>query len=86
MLKIDFTPDALKDISSLDKSISHRVVEKLDWLIKNFDSVTPEMLSGEYRGKYKLRVGDWRIVYSIEYEKETITIYTIEHRSKVYKT
>ena len=86
MFKVDFTPIALKDISALDKSITIRVIEKIDWLSANFDSVTKEALTGDFRGKYKLRVGDWRIVYSIEYGKETITIYAIEHRSKVYKT
>ncbi|MBS4027630.1 MAG: hypothetical protein KGZ58_03240 [Ignavibacteriales bacterium] len=66
MFKIDFTPDALKDISSLDKTISLRVVEKLDWLIENFDTISPETLTGEFRGKYKLRVGELCIQSSMK--------------------
>ncbi len=31
------------------------------------------------------RVGDWRIIYEINAEKDTVFIIAIQHRSRVYK-
>ena len=48
----------------------------------NFDSVTPESLSGNYKGTFKLRIGDWRVVFTIG--NDLILIQTVGHRSEIY--
>ncbi len=55
-------------------------LEKLD------KSTRPEMLGGNYRGVYKLRIGNWRVIYGINHIQKMITVYTIGHRSEIYKT
>ena len=57
------TPEGEKDLDHLDKSIRKRVIEKLKWLTQSFDDVTPFPLGGQWRGFFKLRVNDWRIIY-----------------------
>ncbi|MEK6809510.1 MAG: type II toxin-antitoxin system RelE/ParE family toxin [Nanoarchaeota archaeon] len=39
----------------------------------------------DYREFYKLRVGDWRVVYKIDWKEQTIIASYIDHRSKVYR-
>ncbi len=35
-------------------------------------------------GQRRLRVSDYRIIYSVDYEGQVVTINTIGHRSKIY--
>jgi mRNA interferase RelE/StbE len=86
MYKVEFTPQAENSFARLDKNIAQRIANKIDWLSQNFKNITPEPLTAKFKGKYKLRVGDWRIIYSTNQPLMTITIYEIEHRSKIYKT
>jgi len=55
----------------------------LDWYARNFDTIVPEPLSGNFVGTYKFRIGDWRIIYVIE--GETLVIHFVGHRKEVYK-
>ena len=79
------TPEAERDIARLDTPIAARVKSRLAWFIEHADGTTPLPLSADLAGFFKLRAGDWRIVYSVDEEKETMTIHGVEHRSKVYK-
>lgn len=64
---LDFDPDADRDLGKLDKQDRRRIIDKLDWLLENFDQLLPQPLSAELRDFYKLRVGDWRVVYKIDW-------------------
>jgi len=66
---LSFTLEAKNDLERLDKNLRRRVIEKLGWLKDNFDKIIPSALGGEWRGFFKLRVGDWRIIYKIEWNK-----------------
>lgn len=81
-----FTPESENDLRALDKTIQGRVVAKIQWLEKNFPNVIPEPLSNKWKDFYKLRVGDWRIVYQIEYRDKFIIIYRVDRRDRIYKS
>ena len=49
----------------LDKIIAQRILAKLRWISDNFSAITPVRLHGELRDLYKLRIGDWRVVYEV---------------------
>ena len=67
---------------SLDIELQRRVLEKLQWFLDN--NVALEALEGNLKGLFKLRVGDYRIVY--EFESDThIVVRFIGHRSNAYK-
>jgi len=40
-------------------------------------------LSGEFKGVYKLRVGDWRVIYTVE--GDSIVVQGIGHRREIYR-
>jgi len=44
-----------------------------------------EALTGELAGLYKLRVGDYRVIYEVLWEEETIVIHAIGHRREIYR-
>ena len=84
--KVEFTLQAEEDLSRLDKTIAQNIAHKIDWLSQNIENIIPAPLKGKFKGKYKLRIGDWRIVYSFENLTQLITVYAVRHRSEVYKT
>lgn len=83
MYKIEWNPEALDDLLKLDKPIAKRILNKLSWFSQHFTNITPEPLSGEFAGAFKLRVGDWRVIYTLE--SDVIIIQAIGHRKDVYK-
>ena len=62
--KIELRPEALEDLKSIDSIVVDRVLKKLDWLKGNFEIITPKSLKGEFKGLFKLRVGDYRVLYT----------------------
>lgn len=84
MVKIKWTEDAIKDLEKLDKPVAQRVIRKISWLCNNFERVSPEPLGGEFKGTYKLRIGDWRAIYTME--GQVLIIQFIGHRKEIYKT
>lgn len=82
---VHFTPQAEEDLSRIDKTPAKDIANKIEWLSHNIESIIPAPLKGKFKGRYKLRVGDWRVVYSLEHTPQVVTIYAIRHRSEVYK-
>ena len=81
----DFDKKAERDIARLPKVVRIRVLARISWLVENFDSIVPAPLHEELRGQYKLRSGDYRAVYRIDYEKRVLRIDYVDNRSRVYK-
>ena len=82
---LDFTPEAETDLKKLDKKLRRRIIDKLDWLQANFNDIIPSTLGGIWQGYFKVRVGDWRVLYKIDWNKNLINIYLIDRRDKIYK-
>ncbi|NSW78333.1 MAG: type II toxin-antitoxin system RelE/ParE family toxin [Chthonomonadetes bacterium] len=72
-------------MARLDKSVAQRVLKKR-WLAENFEHVPQEGLTGDLRDVYKLRVGDYRVLYTVNREKQEIIVHIVRHRSEVYKS
>ena len=84
MRKLSWTEGAVSDLEALDKHVASRILKKITWLGSNFESIVPEQLTGKMKGTYKLRVGDWRVVYTLE--DKSLVIQAMGHRSEIYKT
>lgn len=82
---LDFVPEAEDDLAKLDKDLIRRINYKLSWLRDNFDKITPLPLGSEWQGFFKLRVGDWRVIYELNRDINLITVRVIDRRDKVYK-
>jgi mRNA interferase RelE/StbE len=76
---------ATRELARLDKPVGRRIVERLNWLAANFDTMTPEPLTGELSGLYKFRVGDYRILYEILHDEQILVIHAIGHRRDIYR-
>jgi len=78
-------PTALDALSKLDKSIVKRIINRIEWFSKNIENSSLIPLKSRLSGFYKLRIGDWRIIYEISKRAKTIFIHKIGHRKDIYK-
>jgi mRNA interferase RelE/StbE len=82
---LEFSQEAAGDIGRFDPATRRRIIGALERLANRFDTTTPTVLHGAYHGFYKLRVGDWRAVYAVQWAQHTIIVHYIDRRDKIYK-
>ena len=82
---VEFRPEALDNLRSLDKAIAQRIFRRLKWLSENLDNVTPEALTADLKGLLKLKIGGHRVIYEIKRGEHLLTIHFVGHRRDVYK-
>ena len=82
MVSVRWSIDALKDLENIDVSVTERIIRKTVWLEQHFGDMLPEGLRRDLKGFFKLRIGDYRAVYSVK--GDVITITKVGHRSEVY--
>ena len=80
-----FHTSVTKDLKGLDKGIRRRILDKFQWLLEHVEEMQHEPLTAQWEGMYRLRVGDYRIVYEVDREAERIIIYAVGHRREIYK-
>jgi mRNA interferase RelE/StbE len=85
MAGVRFTAPAHDQLARLDKPVAQQLLRKLHWLAENFEETVHLPLKGNLKGIYKLRVGDYRLLYTIEEGKDQIVVHFAAHRREVYK-
>jgi mRNA interferase RelE/StbE len=78
------TEDSEADLKRLDKSVARRIIKKLRRLAANTKVYPHVALKGQWSGFYRLRVGDYRVIYALDHEERIITVIVIGHRSNIY--
>lgn len=82
--RAEFTAEAVAGLEALTLAIQERVLRKIKWLCDNFDEINHQSLSADLSGLFKLRIGDYRVIYSFDSEAKYITIHRIGHRRDIY--
>jgi mRNA interferase RelE/StbE len=86
--RIEFDPDALKELQSLDRAVQKRLVGFLRDRLSPLEDPRSlgEPLSGARLGSYwKYRVGDWRLVCDIQDRRIVVRVLRVGHRREVYR-
>lgn len=78
---IVFRPKAIKDLESIDQQIAARIVRKIQEMAKDLRGDIKRLTN--FTPEYRLRVGDWRVLFEVN--GNVITIYRVIHRSKAYE-
>lgn len=76
---------AARDLAHLEKPIGRRIGQRIHWLATNLESICLEALTGDLAGLYKLRVGDYRIIYEVLWDERTLLIHAVGHRREIYR-
>lgn len=83
MYNIKLDANAKKDLDKIDYQIVKRIFRKIKSLENEPRAYGSIKLKGE--NAYRVRLGDYRILYEIEDKQKIVTIYNIAHRKDVYR-
>ena len=83
--KVRMLDSAAHELARLDRQIGRRIVKRIYWLAENLNIVRPVALKGDLAGFYRLRVGDYRVVYEILHGERAIVIHLVGHRREIYR-
>ncbi|HTW92192.1 MAG TPA: type II toxin-antitoxin system RelE/ParE family toxin [bacterium] len=76
---------AARDLARLDRPEARRIVQRINWLASNLGTIRPEALGGDLAGLYKLRVGDYRVIYELLDGDQILLVHVIGHRREIYR-
>ncbi len=85
MYTIRFAETAISELKNLDKATAKRIMSKISWLAQNADAVKPLGLRGDLAGFFKLRIGDYRVIYELIADERVLNIHFVGHRSEIYE-
>lgn len=84
LYSIQLTARALRDLKALDRVVRQRLRQHIDRLAQNPWPARAKKLHGQ-EPYYRIRVGDYRVIYEVDGQKLRIIIVKIGHRSDVYR-
>ncbi len=80
---IFFKRSVEKDFESIPKKDLKRILDRIEMLAEDPRPSGSEKLTGQER--YRVRQGQYRIVYSIQDEELTVWVVKVGHRKDVYR-
>jgi len=88
--KIKLSEASMKHLEKYGKDLQEKINSAILNMLNYFDekeSTKPDLksLTGKYKGLLRLRVGDFRIIFSIDYKEPEIFITDILPRGEAYK-
>ncbi len=82
--KVALKPSVEKDLRSVPKATIQRILTQIDTLAEDPFPSQSVKLTGA-KNLYRLRVGDYRIVYGVHSEEKIIIVHYIRHRREAYR-
>jgi mRNA interferase RelE/StbE len=82
--RIDFTPSAARAFRKLPGPVQGRIAPKIDALAATPRPHGVEKMTG-HENRYRIRVGEYRIIYIIDDGARLMTVAVIGHRREVYR-
>ena len=80
---LELKSSAQKELDALDNALFTRIDRKILALAKNPRPAGCKKLSG-YKDHWRIRGGDWRVVYVIDDPRALVSITRVAHRREVY--
>ena len=81
---IELKQSVRKELDALDDAVFSRIDGKIVELADNPRPVGCKKLKG-YKDLWRIRIGDYRVIYVIDNASRTVTIMHVAHRREVYE-
>lgn len=81
---LEIKRSAQKELDALDDALFARIDRKILALADDPHPVGCRKLKG-YKDQWRLRIGDWRVLYVIDDAAKLISITRVAHRREVYE-
>lgn len=84
MLSIEYTREADRALARMPRNVRELVISKIEGLARDpFGAANVRKLVGQ--AGYRLRVGDWRVIYDVEQGRLVVRVLRIGPRGGVYE-
>jgi mRNA interferase RelE/StbE len=81
--KVTFKASVAKDFKKLDRLAAHRIIKVIESLQNNpFPNASKKLVGSEHA--FRIRVGDYRVVYIVNKDDREVEIQRVRHRKDVY--
>ena len=84
MFVVEYSHQALKFLKKADKILVERLLRKIEELKTNPVLHDSKTIQGYKENLFRVRIGDYRILYEIDYSSNKFGIVKIDKREKVY--
>ena len=81
--KLLIKPSAVKELEAIPKEGRRRLLHRIESLATDPRPPGCEKLSGE--DKYRVRQGDYRVIYLISDQSREVIVFKVGHRREVYR-
>jgi mRNA interferase RelE/StbE len=81
---VEVSPQAAKALAKIDENSRLRIVGVIELLACNPRPLGATMLRGGEHGRWRVRAGDYRIVYAVEDDRLLVLVLRVAHRREVY--
>jgi mRNA interferase RelE/StbE len=81
---IEFLKTAAQELTELPKDIQRQILKRIEGLKSDSRPAGAEQLKGPEKF-LRLRVGDYRVIYSVEGKRLVVLVIRIGHRREVYE-
>lgn len=82
--RIIYSESAKKDLKKLEKSIIESIVKKLNLLVSGNQGLDIKKLTAYEQSTYRLRVGNYRVLYIIHEHEIVVKVIQVDHRKDSY--
>ena len=84
LFKLDPKESLEHDLRKIDRQFIPKILEAIENLSENPFPVQSRKMKGS-ESSYRLRVGDYRVIYQVDTANKVVIIYHVRHRRDVYK-
>ena len=81
--RLQLKRSAAKELEGVPAKDRRRLAERIDALAQSPRPIGCEKISGEE--KYRIRQGDFRVIYTIDDEQLAVIVYKVGHRRDVHR-
>jgi mRNA interferase RelE/StbE len=86
MYEVLLHPDAQKVYARADRVLAKKIARCLEQLEQTpYSHPNIKALKGDFAGYYRYRIGDYRVIYSIDDQQAQVMVVAISHRGKIYE-
>jgi mRNA interferase RelE/StbE len=81
---ITFARSARRDLERLERTLAHRILTRIEELSAEPRPTGCRKLQGG-NDLWRIRIGDYRVVYSVDDDRRLVDVVAVRHRREVYR-
>ena len=82
--KVHYAQGVEKDLARLEKPLRSKILDKIEGHLAKDPAGLGKPLTGIFKGFWRYRFSDYRVIYRIGHKEILITVFRIGHRKNVY--